>query len=61
MTAPRLSDRDIANIRRRFWAEKARQEREDMLRETVDTLFGPGSRPVSLVETTPGKNGGVWL
>jgi hypothetical protein len=32
MTAPKLTDRQIAEIRRRYWAEKARQEREDMAR-----------------------------
>ena len=59
MTAARLSDRDIAVIRRRYWAEKQRQEREDMLRDTVETIWG--APRVSLVETTPGKDGGVWL
>lgn len=44
----KITDRDLQNIRNRFWAEKARQEREDMNR-------------VPLVETFKAKNGGIWL
>lgn len=47
--AYKITDADIRRVRARFWAEKVRQEREEIERDRVP-----------LVQTYPAKNGGVW-
>lgn len=52
----KITDRDLAEIRRRHWAMKAQQERDEMARHPEPQIDN-----VPLVPYTRGAKGGIWL